>query len=176
MKNSSSNNHYQTPAEALIPRLEKVKSRGPGSWMARCPAHDDRSPSLSIREADDGKILLRCMAGCRLEAIVKAVGLEVSDLFPPRREDDYGKRRNDHFPPFPWRDAIKQLYHHLLVVQMGVARIALGESLSEADRNALARAALDIATLIEEVDGAPSAEDVGNQVRALFREESHAHF
>jgi putative DNA primase/helicase len=33
-------------------------------WMARCPGHNDRDPSLSIRDADDGKVLLRCHAGC----------------------------------------------------------------------------------------------------------------
>ena len=35
-----------------------------GGWMARCPAHDDREPSLSIRDAGDGKVLVRCHAGC----------------------------------------------------------------------------------------------------------------
>jgi hypothetical protein len=35
-----------------------------GGWMARCPAHDDRESSLSIRDADDGKVLIRCHAGC----------------------------------------------------------------------------------------------------------------
>lgn len=165
------NSSHLTPAEVLIPRLDKVRSRGPGSWMACCPAHADRSPSLSIREAADGKILLRCMAGCSLEQIVEAVGLEVSDLFPRRLDTDYGKRQKDRFPPFPWRDAIKILYHHLLVVQMGAARIAMGEPLSEDDRNAMARTALDIAGLIEEVDGAPSAENVGTQIRTILREE-----
>jgi putative DNA primase/helicase len=33
-------------------------------WTARCPAHDDREPSLSIRASDDGKVLVRCHAGC----------------------------------------------------------------------------------------------------------------
>ena len=36
-----------------------------GGWMARCPAHDDRAPSLSIRDADDGKVLVHCHAGLR---------------------------------------------------------------------------------------------------------------
>ncbi len=35
-----------------------------GGWMARCPAHDDRKPSLSIREGDHGKVLVCCHAGC----------------------------------------------------------------------------------------------------------------
>lgn len=166
-------NDYQTPSEILIPKLKKVRRRDTGSWMACCPAHDDQSPSLSIREATDGKILLHCMAGCRVDEIVQAIELEVSDLFPYCPNNHYGKRHKDHFPPFPWRDAIKLLHHHLLVVQLGAARLAIGESLSEADCTALARAALDIAVLIEEVDGAPSAEDSCNQVRAILREANH---
>jgi putative DNA primase/helicase len=35
-----------------------------GAWMARCPAHDDRYPSLSIQDANDCKVLVRCHAGC----------------------------------------------------------------------------------------------------------------
>jgi putative DNA primase/helicase len=39
-------------------------------WMLRCPAHDDRTPSLSIRDADDGKVLIRCHAGCDQEQVI----------------------------------------------------------------------------------------------------------
>src|SRR4029077_3161548 len=41
-----------------------------GGWTARCPAHDDRTPSLSIRDADDGKVLIRCHAGCDQEQVI----------------------------------------------------------------------------------------------------------
>jgi hypothetical protein len=44
-----------------------------GGWMARCPAHDDREPSLSIHEADDGKVLVRCHAGCAQEMVIAAL-------------------------------------------------------------------------------------------------------
>ena len=44
-----------------------------GGWMARCPAHDDRKPSLSIRDADDGKVLVRCHAGCDQERVIAAL-------------------------------------------------------------------------------------------------------
>src|SRR5260370_27954879 len=48
--------------------------------MARCPAHDDRNPSLSINQRD-GKWLLHCHAGCTPGAVCDAVGLKVHDLF-----------------------------------------------------------------------------------------------
>jgi putative DNA primase/helicase len=44
-----------------------------GGWMARCPAHEDRKPSLSIRDADDGKVLVRCHAGCDQERVIAAL-------------------------------------------------------------------------------------------------------
>jgi 5S rRNA maturation endonuclease (ribonuclease M5) len=53
--------------------------------MARCPAHDDHHPSLSICLGEDGRILLYCHAGCSLEAICAAMHIEVRDLFPEPR-------------------------------------------------------------------------------------------
>jgi 5S rRNA maturation endonuclease (ribonuclease M5) len=64
----------------------EIVSRFPGArrsgkeWVAQCPAHPDKNPSLSIREAD-GRILLHCHAGCSVESICEAVGIETSDLF-----------------------------------------------------------------------------------------------
>jgi hypothetical protein len=49
-----------------------------GGWMARCPSHDDREPSLSIRDADECKVLVRCHAGCdqrRVITTLRARGL-----------------------------------------------------------------------------------------------------
>jgi hypothetical protein len=71
------------PSEKLIPRLDGVIEIRSGTWKARCPAHEDRSPSLSIKEADSGSLLIYCHAGCDAYAIVSAVGLSLSDLFPP---------------------------------------------------------------------------------------------
>lgn len=71
-------------AEALLAKLERVKRTGDGRWLASCPGHDDKTPSLAVRELPDGTILLHCFAGCSVESIVDAVGLELADLFPPR--------------------------------------------------------------------------------------------
>lgn len=65
--------------ENILNRLEKVTRSGT-EWKAVCPSHEDRMPSLSIRE-DDGKILLHCHAGCKQESIMSAIGVEWCDLF-----------------------------------------------------------------------------------------------
>lgn len=68
------------PIEKVLDRLEGVRECN-GSWKALCPAHDDREPSLSVSEGDEGKALLRCFASCETEEIVSALGLEMKDLF-----------------------------------------------------------------------------------------------
>jgi hypothetical protein len=65
--------------EELLPRLECVRRSGMG-WSARCPAHRDRSPSLSIGESG-GRVLLHCFAGCTTEAVCDALKMRMADLF-----------------------------------------------------------------------------------------------
>ena len=69
-----------TPIEMVLSRLPDAKRSGKG-WVAQCPAHEDRNPSLSITEGDDGRALVNCHAGCTVEAVCKAVGLTPADLF-----------------------------------------------------------------------------------------------
>lgn len=85
-----------TPVENILARLEAggftPRPSGAGSgagWIARCPAHDDRQPSLSVGVAEDGKVLVHCHAGCETEWVVGALGLTMADLMPgdPRRLD-----------------------------------------------------------------------------------------
>lgn len=75
------------PVANLLARLEKVRRNGT-DWTARCPAHDDSSPSLSVSEGGDGRALVHCFAGCSVGDITAALGLTVVDLFvdPPQRD------------------------------------------------------------------------------------------
>ncbi len=68
------------PVELVLSRLDSVR-RSNGGWLARCPAHDDSTPSLSVGRGDDGRCLLKCWAGCTTSEIVEALGLTLSDLF-----------------------------------------------------------------------------------------------
>jgi hypothetical protein len=70
-----------TPAERVLERLERVKRSGEG-WIASCPAHEDRHASLSIGVGDDGRALVKCFAGCSVDDVVRALGLEMRDLYP----------------------------------------------------------------------------------------------
>lgn len=77
-----------TFAEALsliaVQTNHEPKLYGNGYQML-CPAHNDNRPSLSIKEGDDGRILLYCFGGCSVQEICSALGVHVRDLFPPKR-------------------------------------------------------------------------------------------
>lgn len=60
--------------DEVLSALDGVRPVGPGKWVARCPAHDDRHPSLSVAEAN-GRVLLHCFAGCSYRDILSALGL-----------------------------------------------------------------------------------------------------
>lgn len=72
--------HLSAPVENLLRRLHAKRS-GAG-WTAKCPAHDDQKPSLSIDEGSDGRALILCRAGCATDDVLAALGLTPRDLFP----------------------------------------------------------------------------------------------
>jgi hypothetical protein len=76
----------------ILSSLESVHARGQGRWSARCPAHADKSPSLTIAEGEKG-VLLKCWAGCSLEEITATLGLTIKDLFFDALTTDPQQRR-----------------------------------------------------------------------------------
>jgi len=68
------------PVDEILDRLRKVKQGGDG-WTACCPGHEDSRPSLSVKTGDEGRVLLKCHAGCTVEKICAGLGVEVRDLF-----------------------------------------------------------------------------------------------
>lgn len=68
---------------AVLALLTQVKPER-GGFKARCPAHADRTPSLSVSEGADGRVLVKCFAGCETSDVLRAIGLTPADLFPPK--------------------------------------------------------------------------------------------
>lgn len=66
--------------QLLLDRLSDVKEVAPDRWMCRCPAHKDKTPSLSVR-VKDGKLLVHCFVGCETTSVLEAVGLTWQDLY-----------------------------------------------------------------------------------------------
>lgn len=113
----------------ILPRLEKVKQTRKGNWLACCPAHDDSGPSLTIHEADDGRILVHCFAGCSFEEIKDAVGLGWEPWFPPKQPDDFKPAIKRAYPA---ADVLEALSFEATVVAVAAADLSAGKLTAEA--------------------------------------------
>jgi putative DNA primase/helicase len=84
-------------ATNIAKALKKSKKSNSG-WMACCPAHDDRNPSLSISESEDGKVLVKCFAGCTQTSVIDA--LKSKGLWPEQiKKKLHGKQANSKRTP-----------------------------------------------------------------------------
>lgn len=135
---SSSNSEANMPIDTLLSRLDKPRQTGPGRWIARCPAHADKSPSLSVRELDDGRILVHCFTGCPVNDVLAAVGLEFTNLFP--LDSHAIGHANPERRPFPAADVLRALYHETLIVAAAAGFLLEGRPFSDEDRNRLGMA------------------------------------
>ncbi len=131
----------------LLSRLSGVRGRN-GSWSAKCPAHPDKSPSLSVKELPDGRILMHCFGGCGTDAILGALGLAMGDLFP-QRLGELPQRRGD----FTAMDALRALTFEGTVVALVASDIAEGKPVSEIDAQRARQSVGRIATALEFVHG-----------------------
>ena len=124
-----------TPIQNLISRLDKVKGRN-GSWTARCPAHADKGPSLAVREGEDGRVLLHCFAGCETASVLGAVGMDMTDLFPPdaKRRDYPVEGKPSMKPAFFASDLMRIIHMEALVVQIVAFDIANGKTPNQETR------------------------------------------
>ena len=120
----------------LLSRLEKVRSKSHGEWVACCPAHPDKHPSLGIKLCEDGKVLLHCFTGCSADDIVSAIGLELSDLFPEPVIDYKTKQIRIYFNP---ATVLQALQYESGVLSLAASDIVNGDvSRGDAERVELA--------------------------------------
>jgi hypothetical protein len=103
-----------TAIQRILDRLDSPKQSGLWRWMCKCPSHDDGGPSLSIRELEDGRVLIHCFAGCGADDVLAALGLRMSDLFD--------KPIERHLPPirggFSARELLELNAHEATVAAM----------------------------------------------------------
>ena len=117
-------------AAAFLDRLHGARPTGHNRWLAKCPAHQDRRPSLSVRELDDGRVLVHDFSGCTVADIVAAIGLELHDLFPPAQPNVHSSRpRASSLTPL-----LVAFERDLLIVHVFLSDVAKAKPISEADR------------------------------------------
>lgn len=98
--------------ESFLDRLEKVRRNG-SSYMACCPAHEDRNPSLSVKQTEEGKILAKCHSGCPTTAVVEAMGLKMADL-QEEEEASAEKREMQEVAVYEYRDEQNALLYEVV--------------------------------------------------------------
>jgi hypothetical protein len=135
--NTADQTHYiakHNPIDRLLPLLERVKRTSPNTWVASCPTRDDRHPSMTIRELDDGRVLIHDFGGNSPAEILAAIGLTFSDLYPERATDHHvkGQRR-----PFPAADCLRAVAFEATIIALAGAAIIAGEPFSQFDRDRL---------------------------------------
>lgn len=136
--------------ETILSRLQGLKAQGDNRWISRCPAHQDKTPSLTIRAAPDGRILMHCFAGCETEAVLGALGLEFGELFP----EPLTREALPRVPqPFSALDALKCLTAESAIVAIASSDIVLGRRLSDRDAERVCTASGRIASALEVVHG-----------------------
>lgn len=141
-----------SPLDLACSRLQKVRMRGPGMFTALCSAHDDRTPSLSGKELPDGRLLLKCQAGCSIHEVVSAMGLTLADLFPPREpRPGAGSSPERRRRLLTAGQALELLDAEALLVASSAATLAAGQPLNGDDLDRLLTASARVAVLREEV-------------------------
>lgn len=123
-------------ADILLTRLQGVRRSGDG-WRADCPnGHTKSRGSLSIMQADDGRVLLHCFACSDVHGVLSAVGLELTDLFPERIKDpspEARQRARESFKRSAWGAAVRVLSYEATVVLAAAGTLRHGDQLTPED-------------------------------------------
>ena len=134
-----------TPLETFLGKLSGVKKYGQG-WRAICPVCGGKNNSkLSVKEGNTGAVLIKCFAGCEVDEIVGAVGMDLTDLFPPR--DSQGKPQRGAFR----YEAVREMRGELGAAWILLAQIGRGGDVSARDRKSALRLAHKCSTLLQEL-------------------------
>lgn len=130
----------------LLSRLTKVKRSGNDQWMACCPAHDDRNPSLSIKDAGNGKILVNCLAGCSALDVLGAVGMDWNDVMPEKVISNQERPTRQRVYP---SDALRAIQFEARIVIATAFALNKGEKLPQTDLDRLKLSMERINTALE---------------------------
>ena len=136
-------------AEKLLSRLERVKRTGPGKWIASCPTRKDKSPSLAIRELDDGTVLLHDFGGDDVQSVLAAVGLSLADLYPEKSGHVAKSMRR----PFNASDVLSLVAFESTVAVVVVSDVINGVPVAEQDFERLLIAAQRLGDAAEVCSG-----------------------
>lgn len=119
--------------DKLLNGLQKVKRTSNSSWMACCPAHADRSPSLSIKDTGDGKLILKCFAGCETIDVLGALGLDWDDVMPPKETVERIQTVKPMKHTIYATDALRVIKNESMIITMAAMDITKGRVITDAE-------------------------------------------
>jgi hypothetical protein len=114
--------------------FDGVRETGNGQYSCRCPAHEDKSASLGIKQGDGDRILLNCFAGCDVKSILESVGLDWKDIM---NEEKLYQAEKYKFNPFA---VLKAIRDEVLIIGLASADIRKGKPLNDEDHDRLLKA------------------------------------
>ena len=155
--------------EDFLSHLDSVRRTSRG-FVAICPAHADRHPSLSISEGVDRRILIHCFAGCIAEDICSAIGLRIVDLFTGNDVHTSQERVSStaHVRPVDWRQVASSLENHAIGLWLrgqAVLEAAKGLDLSDWTEDERAIALDAVAAAYRDLDRVHLLEGAAFRVR-----------
>jgi hypothetical protein len=95
--NAADDDLLAAPPVRILSRLSGVRQVGVTQWEAHCPCHDDRRPSLRVKEGESSIALVKCLAGCQTASVLAAIDLRMADLYPHRPAEDGPWLREHHY-------------------------------------------------------------------------------
>lgn len=135
--------------EKILNKLTKVKRTSNSSWLACCPSHDDRSPSLSIKDTGEGKLMLNCFAGCETIDVLGALGLDWEDVMPPKQPLEKIETVKPQKHTLYATDALRVLKIESQIIVMAAFDIQKGRPIKEAEMARITLAMERIKTVTE---------------------------
>jgi hypothetical protein len=135
-------------ATNLLNQLSRVKKTGADRWMACCPAHQDKTASLSIKELPDGRILVKDFGGCDTSEVLAAIGLTFADIMPERLQGDFKPVRF----AFSALDALRAMVADLLFIRLCALSMSKGRELIASDLEELFKSASRIENALAAIE------------------------
>ena len=139
------------PIDQLLSRLELVRQVKPDHWRAKCPVHqreNSRNRTLSIVETESSSVLIHCFADCAYDAVLNAIGLQPSDLYPKDewiQEAKYIRKPSSK----SYRRVIENARGAATIVEVGARMMSRGETLDADDLTTLAGASEDLRRMLD---------------------------
>lgn len=135
-------NFRDEPIIHRLANLPKFKKLSTGRYVACCPVHGDKHPSLSITQKPDGVWVLHCFScGANGQAVCDSLGIDVTSLFPPSDNRRYEKQHKQGFSA--WQ-LLQCLEKDLIVIVAAADMLRNGEVLPDSDRQYLSEVILRV--------------------------------